>query len=388
MTASARSTDKFGASREVHVAVARVPDPRLVRLRELFQPKKYTPATVEYVDIPGVDKGSGSDSVDLDRLRGNLDPRAHAQAASQVQALADEAPQHPRVLALQAWLAMNAHRFSDALALADKALAAEPRESVGLSLRTDALTELGRYPEAITAAEALVAASAGSPALLRIAHLRRLHGDIEGAVELVSQVVRRHPPTVRNYRWSVRELAALYWHGGRDADALALLQHLPQDDREALALRARILETGGRMEEAHAVWERAAAAAPLPMALLGQWRTTGDGAERRRLSHQLEGMARLDEAQGGLARRDFIEFFARSGRADEAKNLARLEYQRRPDVFGAAQLAWVLALAGEGEEAGAHAREATRLGTVDRELAAYVAFVDAGRAAADRQRDE
>lgn len=327
-------------------------------------------------------------TIDLDRMRGNLDPRAHARAASQVQTLAGEAPHHPRVLALQAWLALNAHHFAEALVLTERALTLAPREPIALALRTDALTELGRYPEAIQAAEELDTVGTETPALLRIAHLRRLHGDLEGAVELVDRVVRRHPVSNRDHPWLVRELAALYWHGGRDADALALLQNLPQDDYEALLLRARVLESGGRIAEAHAVWARVVEAAPLPAALLGQWRTTGDTALRRRLSHQLEGMARLDEAQGGLARRDFIEFFARSGRLEEAKKLAQLEYQRRPDVFGAAQLAWVLALAGQSEAAAAHAGEAARLGTVDRELAAYIALAGAGKAVADRQRDQ
>jgi Fe2+ transport system protein B len=54
LTASHEATGKFDAVGKTHVAVARVPDVRLARLRDLFQPKKFTPATVEYVDIPGI----------------------------------------------------------------------------------------------------------------------------------------------------------------------------------------------------------------------------------------------------------------------------------------------------------------------------------------------
>lgn len=36
------------------VGVARVPDPRLDRLSAMFMPKKHTPATVRYVDVPGL----------------------------------------------------------------------------------------------------------------------------------------------------------------------------------------------------------------------------------------------------------------------------------------------------------------------------------------------
>ena len=69
LTASHQSTDKFAASRQTNVGVAQVPDARLVKLRDLFAPKKFTPATVEYVDIPGIRKGEGAESLDLGKLR-------------------------------------------------------------------------------------------------------------------------------------------------------------------------------------------------------------------------------------------------------------------------------------------------------------------------------
>jgi GTP-binding protein YchF len=55
---------------EPRLAVARVPDPRVERLARIFQPKKQTLASVEYVDVPGVAKGAGSSLVDLPALRG------------------------------------------------------------------------------------------------------------------------------------------------------------------------------------------------------------------------------------------------------------------------------------------------------------------------------
>ena len=69
LTASVESTDKFARSRDAHVGVAQVPDARLVRLRDLFRPRRYTPATVEFVDVPGMQKGQGSANLDLDKLR-------------------------------------------------------------------------------------------------------------------------------------------------------------------------------------------------------------------------------------------------------------------------------------------------------------------------------
>lgn len=54
--------------RETHVGIAQVPDPRLDRLSALFKPKKHTPATVRFVDVPGIARGGGQ-SLNLPELR-------------------------------------------------------------------------------------------------------------------------------------------------------------------------------------------------------------------------------------------------------------------------------------------------------------------------------
>jgi ribosome-binding ATPase len=69
LTASHEATGKFVTSDATHLGLAKVPDPRLAALRDLFNPKRYVPATVEYVDIPGIQKGEGAESLDLAKLK-------------------------------------------------------------------------------------------------------------------------------------------------------------------------------------------------------------------------------------------------------------------------------------------------------------------------------
>jgi GTP-binding protein YchF len=80
LTSSHQSTDRYQVSREINIAVATVPDPRLAKLRDHYQPKKFTPATVTYVDIPGIQKGGGAEGLDLPRLR-EVDALAHVVRA-------------------------------------------------------------------------------------------------------------------------------------------------------------------------------------------------------------------------------------------------------------------------------------------------------------------
>ncbi|GAB4376463.1 MAG: redox-regulated ATPase YchF [Acidobacteriota bacterium] len=59
-----------GAKPETRRGVARVPDPRLDRLTALFEPKKHTPATVTYVDVLALERGTGrTDNPVLAELR-------------------------------------------------------------------------------------------------------------------------------------------------------------------------------------------------------------------------------------------------------------------------------------------------------------------------------
>jgi GTP-binding protein YchF len=71
---------------EARLGIARVPDARVDALAEMYHPKKKTPATVEYVDVPGVGKGEGSALVDLPALRG-VDALVHVVRAFESEAV-------------------------------------------------------------------------------------------------------------------------------------------------------------------------------------------------------------------------------------------------------------------------------------------------------------
>jgi GTP-binding protein YchF len=69
-----------GARGAPRVGIAKVPDARVDALVEMYKPKKKTPATVEYVLVPGVAKGEGAALVDLPALRG-VDTLVHVLRA-------------------------------------------------------------------------------------------------------------------------------------------------------------------------------------------------------------------------------------------------------------------------------------------------------------------
>ena len=79
----------YSGKNEMNLGVAKVPDPRVWTLSEMFRPKKTTPATVEYVDLPGIGKGEFKTSTQLNSLK-TADALVHV-----VRAFEDPQNPHP-----------------------------------------------------------------------------------------------------------------------------------------------------------------------------------------------------------------------------------------------------------------------------------------------------
>jgi GTP-binding protein YchF len=57
LTSAEAKTGGFGGADEPNLATVKVPDPRLDKLTEMFQPKREVPADVQYLDVAGIAKG-------------------------------------------------------------------------------------------------------------------------------------------------------------------------------------------------------------------------------------------------------------------------------------------------------------------------------------------
>lgn len=68
LTASRKATGRFRSSKTANVGIAVVRDRRLEKLRDLYQPRRFVPAQVRFVDVPGIDRGRG-ETLDLAELR-------------------------------------------------------------------------------------------------------------------------------------------------------------------------------------------------------------------------------------------------------------------------------------------------------------------------------
>jgi len=76
LTKAHLSEQAYSNPREAHVGVAKVPDERLDRLAALYNPKKLTHASVEYVDVGAIGQEALKETAYLAHLRG-VDALAH-----------------------------------------------------------------------------------------------------------------------------------------------------------------------------------------------------------------------------------------------------------------------------------------------------------------------
>jgi ribosome-binding ATPase len=80
LTKAHLSEHAYANPREAHVGVAKVPDDRLDRLAALYNPKKLTHASVEYVDVGAIGQEALKESTYIGHLR-NVDALAHVVRA-------------------------------------------------------------------------------------------------------------------------------------------------------------------------------------------------------------------------------------------------------------------------------------------------------------------
>lgn len=80
LTKSSAETGVYGAQKDTNISVIKVPDARLEPLAPIFNPKRVTPASIEYIDVAGMAKGvmekGGMDANLLAALR-NVNALAH-----------------------------------------------------------------------------------------------------------------------------------------------------------------------------------------------------------------------------------------------------------------------------------------------------------------------
>lgn len=332
------------------------------------QAARQTPDSIEAYDRLGM--------LFLRRYRETSDAEHLRRAEDAVHAALDRNAEDPLALSVSGLLAMQSHRFAEAVVVADRILRINDGDTTAYLLRGDALLELGNYPEAVAAYQRATDLRPDLRTYNRGAYVRWLHGDAQGSLELLQMAVDAgslNDP--ESTAWCYVDVATVHWHLGnlvqtREAlrQALALVPNYPP----ALRLRAQLEVAEGHSDAAIATLEVTLARIESVHDLLF-------------LAEVLKTAGRAQDAQTRLARAEVLRredtralaaYWARHGdRTSEAVAAMAADLQQRSDIYSHAVAAIALARAGRAPEARAAMDRALALGTPDVTFFLYDALV-------------
>jgi tetratricopeptide (TPR) repeat protein len=154
----------------------------------------------------------------LARETGDFSLNSRAQTAVEKALQIDPADLSARKL--KAALHLTFHRFSEALEAGQKLQTELPADEFVFGVLTDANAELGNYKEAVEAAQKMVDLKPNMSSYARVAHLRSLHGDHPGAVEMFKLAARTADPVDKEAQsWCLVQLGDELWKNGKYPEA-------------------------------------------------------------------------------------------------------------------------------------------------------------------------
>jgi tetratricopeptide (TPR) repeat protein len=326
------------------------------------------------------------------KARESGDDSYYQRAERAIQHVLIHQPDASEALLLLAWTQTGQHRFAAALKTAERLRQRLPNDYQVYGLLGDAHIELGQYEQAASAWQRMIDLRPGPAAYSRIAYLRKLHGDLQGATEMMAMAVRsvssRDPET---YAWLLVQYGDLHFEQGRlkvAAAAYAKAHHVFPAYYRAVEAMARIRAAQQRYAEAIELYQQAVNIVPAPnmTAALGDlYHLTGQLEAAEQQYAQVDLIARLDTLDPIPYRRQVAHFYADHDRdIDAALNIMERERDNRQDIKTYDTLAWVYYKAGRLNDAQKAMQQALRLGTQDALLWYHAGMIAHGLGEFDR----
>jgi tetratricopeptide (TPR) repeat protein len=283
----------------------------------------------------------------------------------------------PDALLLQGHILQSLHKFKDAEPIARKLIVIR-NEAFDYGLLGDVLMEQGRLQEAAGAYQKMIDLRPDLQSYTRVAHMRWLKGDLDGAIEVMRMALTAGSPRdPEPAAWAYTRLGTYELQAGDTEIAMQSTEiafEFAQNYAGALLLRGRILLVQGKVQEAIESLRRAAALTRLPEY---EW-MLADALREAGKPEAAEGVESSLSRDGAMNDpRTFSLYLATRGQqVEQALKLAKDELNSRADVFTTDALAWALQANGRVAEALKYSQKALSEGTQDARL-----FYHAGRIA-------
>ncbi len=281
-------------------------------------------------------------------------------------------PDNYDALKLRAKLQLTYHRFAEALVTARRAQTVRDDDHDVWGQITDALVELGDYPDAVNAAQKMVDLRPDSSSYARVSYLRSLHGDTQGAIQAMTAAVRAsNPNDPEGVAWCHVQLGNELMNAGRLAAAEREFDEALQtfsDHPLALRGKAQARLAAGDIQGAVQVSQREDEKHPSADAaqMLGDlYARLGQQEAAQKEYQKFETLERENAAIERSWRHMVNYWLDHDQNLAEALTLATREHETRKDIFTCDSLAWALFKNGHTDEAKKPIAEALRTGSKD-----------------------
>jgi tetratricopeptide (TPR) repeat protein len=308
----------------------------------------------------------------LQKVREVGDPTYYQKAEGVLKKALDLQPDDYVAISAMGALQLARHQFADALTWGQRANTINPARPYAYGVIADAQIELGQYDDAVTTLQTMVDLRPDLSSYSRISYIRELHGDTDGAIEMMQAAVDGGGPNPENSAWTRTQLGNLYFNSGNlqqaEFEYQLTLQSLP-NYVYALAGLGHVRFAQGHTDQAIQLLTEASQAMPLPefVIALGDVYAAAGAHVQAQQQYDLVGAIQQLYESNGVDLDAEIALFNADHHRDPMKTLqqARDAYAKRPSTFVADVVAWAAYEAGDYQTARSYSDQALRLGAKD-----------------------
>jgi Flp pilus assembly protein TadD len=303
--------------------------------------------------------------------RVNNDGRAVIAAEEHLRAFLAHKAEHYEAQRMLAAVLLSQHRFGDAIAEANKAMAIDPRDAWNYGAAGDGYMELGDYTRAFDAYDRMGQLQPGPPAYARTSYGLEIKGDLEGALEYMRRAADGTSPNdAESQAWHYAQVGEILAQLGRHVEARVEFERAEATfPGHPLAITglARITLVNGDLPAARVMLQTQLAKTATPDLATAVAELSDALGEPERASQYYQMAEQIERGAWGSGSRQpqvLAKLLAeRSGREAEAVALAEEAARGRADILTMDTLAWAYFKNGQLPDARRAATQAMRTGT-------------------------
>ena len=259
--------------------------------------------------------------------------------------------------ALKSSVASGKHDFKEAYGYIQEAISEGSERAKYYGIKGDIELELGKYSEAVDSYQKMVNIRPDFHSYTRIAYVRELYGDVEGALDSYELAIESGAPRSENIAWAYNEKAKLYMRSDLEQAKLmfekALTMH--PDYAPAVAGISEVAFYEGDIDEAIRLAQRAFDILPTAeyATLLGDLHTVDGDTKQAEKYYALAEIATHEAEDDDInINLEYAEFLGLRGlKLSEATERALQAYEERPSVKAHDVHMWLLFKSGERKKA-------------------------------------